>query len=187
MADKGFSAPVLWNFIQFQAGWFALVLGAAHGRPLWGVIVVAVLTAIHLLWFARKNEWQFLALVAALGWLWESLVHALGLLSYPDYPVEALVAPLWMGALWLNFASAIYHSLAWLQGQLFVAGLLGAAGGPLAFLAGEKLGAVTFGHEIWTTLFLVVAWGLLTPLIFKLAERIAGDKQAVIGAVLESR
>jgi len=36
------------NFIAFQVGWFSTVLGAAHGMPWIGVIVVPAALAIHL-------------------------------------------------------------------------------------------------------------------------------------------
>ena len=176
----------LWNFVQFQLGWFALVLSAAAGMSWLGLTVLTLLVAVHLRWFATGSEWRLLLLAGAGGWLWESLVHGLGLITFTGYSADALLAPLWMAGLWVNFATTLNHSLAWLKGQPFIAALLGGAGGPLAFLAGVKLGAATFTDPVLTTLVLVVAWSVLTPLVVYLAQRCeARRSNSVIGSVLE--
>ena len=36
------------NFLAFQLGWFASVLGAAHGLPWAGPVVVAMVVMLHL-------------------------------------------------------------------------------------------------------------------------------------------
>lgn len=154
-----------WNLLQFQIGWFALVLSVAAGRPMVGLTVLAVLVAIHLGFFARRHEWQFLAVVGLGGWIWETVVYRLGMLDFPGYSPGLMVAPVWMGALWLNFASTINHSLAWLKGRNGLASLFGAIGGPLAFLAGEKLGAVSLVYPLWSSALLTVGWSVLTPLV----------------------
>ena len=41
----------------------------------------------------------------------------------------------------------------------------------MAFLAGEKLGAVTFNTSVMTLTVLAIGWAVLFPLLMKLAER----------------
>lgn len=178
---KRISLPTLWNFLQFQAGWLALVLSAAAGVAWIGVLALTALVAIHLRLFGRGNEWLFLLLLGTGGWLWESLVYNLGLIGYPHYTADRLLAPLWMAGLWVNFATILNHSLAWLKGQPFIAGLLGGIGGPLAFLAGVKLGAATFPFPVLTTLVLAAAWMLITPAVVRLAEKL--DRSADSGVI----
>lgn len=183
---KRIPLSTLWNFLQFQAGWLALVLSAAADTAWIGVLVLAVLVAIHLGLFRRGNEWRFLLLLGAGGWLWESLVYNLGLIDYPHHPADRALAPLWMAGLWVNFATTLNHSLGWLKGQPFIAALLGGVGGPLAFLAGVKLGAAGFVFPVLTTLVLVVGWMLITPAVVRLAEKFDRSPRAgVIGSVVE--
>ena len=43
------------NFLLFQIGWFAAVLGAAHGAPWLGVVVVPLVLGLHL---ALSPDWR---------------------------------------------------------------------------------------------------------------------------------
>ena len=171
----------LWNFIQFQLGWFALVLSAAGGYPTLGILVMLVLAAIHLGWFATDSEALTLLVVTSLGWLWESLFHVSGLIAFSGYSEKAFTAPVWMAMLWLNFATALNHSLRWLHNRYLLCGICGAIGGPLAFWAGSKFGAAVLTEEFLSLFALSIAWGLLLPLVVLIASHIgrAGSKYVV--------
>lgn len=160
----------LWNFIQFQVAWFAIVLSAAAEQPSLGVGVVALFTAVHL-YLAEKPvaEGVFLLLVGLLGWLWESLVLGTGLIHYTATRGDELMAPIWIAALWLNFGSTLNFSLLWLQGRTALAAVFGAVGGPLAFFAGEKLGAVSFSNSGLILIIISIGWLILTPLLLRAA------------------
>ena len=56
---------MLVNFVLFQIGWFACVLGAAHGMPSLGVAVATAVVAYHLLRASRARPELVLILVAA--------------------------------------------------------------------------------------------------------------------------
>lgn len=179
----------LWNFVQFQLGWFALVLSVAAQAPVYGYAAMAVLLAIHIRLAARPGEVLLLVAAGGLGWLWETLVLATGWLAYPgagDFP-----APPWMALLWINFATTLNHSLGWLQGKWWLAAVLGAVGGPLAFVAGGALGAVIFNKPLPVLVLLSAGWLVLTPLVVLMAARItaawcgtaAGGSSAVSSGV----
>ena len=159
----------LWNFIQFQVGWFAVVLGAAAGYPWWGAAGARALLVVHL-WLAPDPwlEGAFLSLVGLLGWLWESLVFGAGLVEYPGF--LGLMAPLWMAALWMNFASTLDYSLAWMQGKPLLAALFGGIGGPLAFVAGEQLGAIVLTDRVLSLAVIGAGWLVVTPLLLRAAR-----------------
>ena len=48
----------------------------------------------------------------------------------------------WIGALWLAFGMLLDAPLRWLHGRLRLAAALAAAGGALAYVGGERLGAI---------------------------------------------
>lgn len=155
----------LWNFIQFQVGWFGLVLSAAAGKPYVGIALMLALAMVHLRWFATPSEALTLLAVTSLGWVWESLFHLSGLIAFPGYSGSALTAPFWMAMLWLNFATVLNHSLKWLHNRVFLSALCGAVGGPLAFWAGAEMGAAVLPKGGISLLALSLAWGLLLPLM----------------------
>jgi hypothetical protein len=62
--------------------------------------------------------------------------------------------------------------MGWLKGRWALAVIMGAVFGPLAFIGGERLGAVVFLDSTLSIITLSVGWGLLMPLLLWIAERI---------------
>ncbi len=160
------------NVVLMQTAWFACVLGAARGNFVIGPAAVGFMTALHLglLSRDRRREGLFIAAAAFFGFLLEtSLTAAGGHMPNRGY-LPSPLGPLWMTALWANFATLLDHSLAWLRGRPFLAVLAGAAGGPAAYLAGERLGAVVISGS-YGILLLAAAWGVAMPLLAELSGR----------------
>ena len=154
------------TFIALQAGWLACVLGAAAGRPLLGVVFVALSAAIHI---ARSRDWRGLALVlaaaAVVGLVSDGSLTLGGILVFPPHASLGWPVPLWMLALWVNFALAI-DALGWFARRPLMAALAGAVGGPLSYLAGARLGAVTLlPSEPVGLAVIAVVWLLAMPLL----------------------
>jgi hypothetical protein len=167
--------PMFANFLAFQIGWFACVLGGAHDLPWVGTGIALVIVAWHLTRAARPKQELLLVLsAAAIGALFDTLLAWLGWLTYSSGTLIAGTAPHWMVALWMLFATTLNLSLAWLKRRLFVAVLFGAIGGPLAYLGGEKLGALNFASPTAGLIALAIGWALLTPLLAMIAQRFDG-------------
>jgi hypothetical protein len=165
----------VYNFAAAQVGWFACVLGAAHGRP-WSAALVAVLiVAIHLaLARDRGSEWRLLVIVGAFGLLLDGTLKASGLVAYAgDTSAASWLAPAWIVALWLLFATTLNGSLSWLRGRTALAALLGAASGPLSYLSGARLGAASFPRGLTAAvLALALLWAIAIPLLTRIAETV---------------
>lgn len=160
------------NFVAFQAAWFACVLGAANDLAIAGTLAVAAVVALHL-WLARKPaaELRLIGAAIGIGFVWDSAIVALGLMSYPTGTFLPGLAPHWIVAMWALFATALNLSLGWLKGRPVLAVLLGAIGGPLAYLAGHRLGAIEVA-DLPAALFAQGAgWAVLMPLLTWLAAR----------------
>lgn len=161
------------NFILYNVGWFACVYFAANGRAWVGIVAVALVAAAHLLSVpAWRKETLTLLLAAAIGFCWESVLVSTGVLVYPTAADTAPFAPAWIVALWINFATTINVSLAWVKKRWWIASIFGAIGGPLAFAAGAGMGAVEFGDPLITPLVIGAGWAVLLPLVALLAESI---------------
>ena len=156
---------VVVNFVAYQIAWLACVLGGAHALPWLGVAITAVAVAIHLALVSTPGRDALLILaVAAIGAFWDGLLAGLGLLQYPSGMVLPWLAPVWIIALWAGFATLLPVSLRWLLGRGWLAALFGAVGGPLAYYAGMKLGAVSFPDPVAAFAALAGGWAILTPL-----------------------
>ena len=173
------SASLMFNFVAFQCGWFACVVGAAHGWPLAGTATAAAIVAWHVMRAARPAEDLKLVIIAlALGALWDSSLAALGWVDFTSGTLVAGLAPPWILALWALFATTLNVSLDWLKGRWLVAALLGAVAGPLSYWAGVRLGALEFVAPLPALTALAIGWGVITPLLMAAARRYNGMRAA---------
>ena len=163
------------NVVIYQLCWFACILGAANGLPTLGVAIVAAAVAYHL-YSAQLAvpELILIAIAALIGAAWDSLLVAAGWLVYPNGMLLEGTAPYWIVALWISFATTFNVSLRWFKQRLLLAALFGAVGGPLAFLAGERLGGVVFTSYPAALTALALGWALLMPLMLLVARRFNG-------------
>jgi len=176
-AGQVLTLPVqkLLNFVLFQLGWFACVLGAAARRPLLGCGIALLIIGWHL-WRAPHpaRESSLLLLAMLVGGIWDSLLVWLGLLQYPVGMLLPGTAPYWIVVMWALFASTLNLSLRWLKQYLLLSILLGAVAGPIAYLAGARLGALSFTQPVPALMILALGWAVVTPLLLKLSSRFDG-------------
>lgn len=161
------------NLIGFNAGWFACVLGAAYGFPWTGVVIVGGLLIAHLFIFPHvRNALGLVLLSGVLGYAADSILVLVGTLRF-DASVQILgPSPLWMVFMWVNFALALPLSMAFLKGRYGLAALFGAIGGPLAYAAGNKLGAVEIPASLLPWILISIEWASAMPLMSWLASRL---------------
>jgi len=161
------------NFIAFQAAWFAAVLGAAHGMPWLGVVAVPAALALHLI---LSPDWMpelLLAIAAAgTGFVFDSILIALGMFSPIAYIFPAPFSSLWMVMLWVNLGTTLNVSMSWLRGRYALGAVFGAIGGPLAYYSGATLGAMTRLPDPTGLISIGVTWAIAFPLLLSVNERL---------------
>jgi hypothetical protein len=163
------------NFAAFQVGWFACVLGAAHGIPWAGPVAVVQVIALHLVLAENPvRETRLICLALVMGFVVDSLLAASGWLRYASPLPSTLLAPYWILAMWALFATTLNVSLHWLKGHAGLSVLLGAVLGPLSYIAGQRLGALEFADFRAGALALAVAWALAMPLLMRAAAHFDG-------------
>lgn len=169
------------NFVLFQLGWFACVLGGAWDLPWVGTLTVMAILAYHLSTaHNRLNETGLIASAVLLGFVWDSILVASGLLTYQSGMFHAELAPHWIMAMWALFASTLNVSLSWLKQRTVVAVLFGCVGGPLAYYAGLKLGAVAMPNQVMALAALAAGWAVIMPALMWLSMRFNGFKDSSI-------
>ncbi len=155
------------NLAAFQIVWFACVYSAAAGAPWLGVAALAASLALQF----RTMDVKLFGAAAALGLGGEWALHAVAVTGYPPQAWTGEPIPAWMIALWVNFASTLKASLAWLQGRYVFATMAGAVAGPVSYWGGERLGAITLHPDpaVWIG-GVGLLWALATPLLVWLSE-----------------
>jgi len=132
------------QFVLFQATWCACILGGAAGQWVWGVASATLLVVVHLAVTRRWRDLILIGVAAAIGLVLDSALGLAGLCRFMGGGVGGALAPAWMVALWAAFAPNLTVSCAWLVPRPWLALAFGAVGGPLAYLAGGRLGAVSW-------------------------------------------
>ena len=167
--------PLLVNFVAFQVGWFACVLGGAHQLPWLGTILVSIIIAVHVSRASRpRAEISLVLLAISIGSVWDSYLVWRGWLEYPSGTLIPDTAPHWILAMWGVFATTLNLSLRWLKGRWLIAILSGAIAGPLAYYAGARLGGVVFTEQTTALIALSLGWAVLMPLLMALSQRLDG-------------
>lgn len=171
------------NYALYQVGWFACVLGAAWNYPLTGCAIAVVSIAIHLaLSRERFFEVGLLVLATIVGLGVELVQLDAGTYRFTSRASIEGWPPLWLLALWAQLATTFRFSLNYIFARWLPSLVFGALGGPVAFLAGERVGAVTLLPPLTAGLTrLSVCWAVAT-LVFHVAIRVghadvsAGDR-----------
>ncbi|MEM7282878.1 MAG: DUF2878 domain-containing protein [Pseudomonadota bacterium] len=165
----------LFNVLGFKVAWLSSVMGAAKGFPALGPIVVLFVVALHLYRSSSpRRELMLVVMTGAIGLTWDSIMVALGWLSYESGAVAPGLAPYWIIAMWMSFATTLNLSFRWLRDRPVLASLLGAISGPASYLIGANLGAVTFLNQQMAVVGMAVAWSVLMPVLLLLARHYDG-------------
>jgi hypothetical protein len=165
-------SATLLNYLGFQAGWLANVMGAGREFFLIGPAATALLLSAHLgAAPARREEAVRLLAVAAFGLALELVFASLGRYEYSGRG-NLSPLPLWVASLWLLFAATLNSSFRWLSGRPLLAAALGAFAGPLSFKAGVAFGAGRYLSSVpEASAVLSVLWALALPGAFAVSRR----------------
>ena len=161
------------NFIFFQLIWFVCIIGAATNETHAAVAFSLLIILFHLyLTKDKKNELKILLLASILGFLFDGFLLKNELVLYANHGWSYSITPLWIIVLWMGFAITLNSSLSWLKKKIKLSALFGALGGPLAYLAGEKLEAVTILSS-GAIVALAIGWAIITPLLIIVTNKLS--------------
>lgn len=163
------------NVALFQAGWLACVMAGAHGQVWAALIGIAAVLGWHL-FRARQpqRELALMACVALIGAVYETLLAQTGWMRATSGEWVPGMAAYWLVCLWAVFATTLNVSLSWLRARLLVAAAFGAIGGPLAYYAGSRLGALELAAPGPALVSIAIGWAVLTPALLMLSRRLDG-------------
>ena len=148
---------------QQGAWWACVLLMGWTGPALMFAFVIVHLAIVRAQW---RHEAILVIASTAIGL---ALDNALAWSGSVTYVGDLLIGycPLWLAAIWAGFGATLRHSQQVLVRSLPIALATGFAGGPLAYLGGEKLERLTVnGLEGWLAVSLL--WGVALFLLYQL-------------------
>ncbi|MGB5397710.1 MAG: DUF2878 domain-containing protein [Gammaproteobacteria bacterium] len=173
------------NFVLFQLGWFACVLGGANADYAWlGSLIVVAIIVVHLIRALRPADELMLVIACSLiGTFWDSALTLAGLYQFNAGVLINGMAPHWLIAMWALFATTLNVSMKWMHERYLLAAVFGGLGGPLAYFAGHKLGAVDFNPPLITLVIIGIGWSLIMPLLVYLTRFFNGYQSVPANAL----
>lgn len=177
----------VFNFVGYEAVWFAAVIGAGRGAWWPGVAAAVAFALLHPIVAAesaraRAADFKLFVVASAMG---ASLDGALALSGLIDYAADDVAwppggAPLWILAMWASFALTLRHSMAPLVRRPALAAFVGAIFGPLAYLgAARGWNAAAFAEPMWRPMAaLAIGWAIAMAALAVLARRWPSDAEA---------
>ncbi|KXF83245.1 DUF2878 domain-containing protein [Enterovibrio coralii] len=134
--------------VLFNVYWFAAVVGQHTFLPF---LVLGLIGAV----FLDRTVLFAIPLFALIGIVGDSVLKSFDILRF-----QTEFLPIWLCLLWAGFAAYIWLTRDWLLSKpKWVLVVAGSVGGGLSYLAGERLGAVTFGLDTASTAaVLFAAW-----------------------------
>lgn len=145
----------------FQLLWFLAVIGQAQ----WQYLTVALVLITMFVTAINTNvEWKKWAAVVVFGALLDYFNIAMGWFEFDQTGM-----PYWLIALWAIFAWYAYFLYPILnQYPASIVLTFGGIAGSLSYVAGSKLGAVSFGLSLSTTgIILFIEWAIVIAVILK--------------------
>ncbi|MDF2178211.1 DUF2878 domain-containing protein [Aliiglaciecola sp. CAU 1673] len=163
------------NAAWFQCFWFLAILGKTTMLP-----ALAALLLLHVVLHSQPmSELRMMIMGAGFGLLIDGLLTNMGIFVFE--PAISVVIPLWLLGLWIAFCATLRNSLSFLLNKPLLGLVLGSITGPMSYLAGMKLGAVTFGLPMLHTLLIISAiWALLMPTLAFLSKHIMKPERECI-------
>jgi hypothetical protein len=173
---------LLINITAFKLGWLSSVVGGAQQIPWLGPLVVCIAVAIHLARAERpSSEFMLIVSCGLIGAVFDSALVAAGWVTFPSGMFSESMAPYWIVTMWMLFGTTINLSMRWMRGRPLLAAAFGFVGGPLAYIAGHKIGGIEFVDQTAALAMLAVGWALIMPLLIRLGERLDGISPEVPG------
>jgi len=176
----------LLTIVLEYVGWILCLAKVIQGEPYEGVFIVFLLLCLHIATKQNRLEEVILILtVALMGTLIDSSYIWLGMMKYSgEYPFAPWIAPLWVSALWGQFATGINYSFAWFRQRIPLAACFGAFFAPLSYSFAVRVGAGEFlVSRLEAMGIIAVVWTLVFPTCFYISDKLKvalGPKIVVI-------
>jgi hypothetical protein len=155
-------------------GWFACVIGAVEELFWLGPLTVTLLVLSSIGIRGSRFLSRILLLLTAsivFGLLFDSLLIGFGIYTPKRWLMPEPLATLWLLSLWANFSITIDTSLKWFQSHPGYAAVLGAIFGPTAYLAGQRLEALTIVRPTGIAIVLLaISWALAMVILVIIAK-----------------
>ena len=174
----------IFNVISFYVVWWGCVIGVNLEHNYLGLLLTCLFVIFHLNIISNLNkEWKLLVACFALGSIVESIHLHSGILVYKGYILNnEIFPPSWIICMWIGFGGTLNYSMGWMKSSWILQFVMGAVFGPISYVAGVKLGVISFYYSFEITVFVLgVIWGLSIPVMYFLNDYFNKEEESLNG------
>lgn len=143
--------------------------------PWAGPVAVFFIIAYHMYRAEEpRKEFYLVIFCGLIGAIFDSILVTTGWVGYPSGMFVSGVAPYWIIAMWMLFATTLNLSMRWLKNRYLLASAMGLVAGPLSYLAGHKLGGIEFIDQTRALIAFGIGWAVMLPALMLTSNRLDG-------------
>tara|TARA_B100001029_G_C15055821_1_gene454311 strand:+ start:44 stop:1435 length:1392 start_codon:yes stop_codon:yes gene_type:complete len=164
----------LFNIIGFQLGWWSCVLGVKHELIYMGPLIMLLFLLLHIQYITKNFSKDLILVLFGImsGLVVDGFLKFTEIIKYQGDVQNALLAPIWILAMWAGFCITVNYSLKWLHKNIILQFLMGFVFGPLSYLAGQKMEVIEFIYNFQNIFIIAILWGFSVPLLFFISSKL---------------
>jgi len=176
---------VISNLIFFKVVWALSLFGVVIGYAWLGLLGLTFFSAWHAATASSaKADFLVAAIAVIVGLILDTLYIKSGLIAFNGELIWSEAAPLWILALWANFALTLNGCLRWLRERRLAAAALAFICGPVSYYGGIALGTATITGEHYLLFGAIgIAWSVAVPALLWLSLRIERELYPETGCI----
>jgi hypothetical protein len=161
------------GFIVYYLGTTAAQWSAKWGIPWLGLLVILGIVGGHLIVFPRfrGRKIQLILAVTVIAFIMETVLIAIGLYTVAPstrWLLATPLCPIWIIALWLNFAIVLPYLLPFFGGRYKRAAIAGVIYALVVFYRAASLEILSFNFGYLGEAILVILWAIWPAKFFRL-------------------
>jgi hypothetical protein len=158
------------NYFGFSIVWICCASTPSLEMPLLAPITTLIFLFFHfsIIAYKRYQELQLIIFAIFLGIIVDSGFAIFNIVQY-NGAINQNLAPIWILCLWAGFASQVNYAMRYLRGKYLLIAFYGLLA-PLAYIAGEKINAVSIGTENINYAIIAITWSISFILLFRVSQ-----------------
>lgn len=160
------------NYFGFSIVWICCASTPSLEMPLLAPITTLIFLFFHfsIIAYKRYQELQLIIFAIFLGAIVDSGFAIFNIVQYNGVINQfPNLAPIWVLCLWAGFASQVNYAMRYLRGKYLLIAFYGLLA-PLAYIAGEKINAVSIGTENINYAIIAITWSISFILLFRVSQ-----------------
>ena len=161
------------NFLLYQSAWFALILGVSYDLVWPGIGFALVTLVVHFfVSTVKRKDLVVLLLTTLLGTIAETVFQLLNVFEIVRGDLWPPIAAPWLIVMWASFSTTLCRSMEWVFKSGKTALALGFVFGPIAYVGGNRMGAIRLELTWERGFMLAIIWALVMLVLSVVVQKV---------------